>query len=269
MENVPQSVFQRLIQFLISLFGKKPNVQEAQEQEGRPTADTLPPDGNDAPWLKLARTFDGLKEIRGKDHEPEILEFFRDVGHDEITNDETAWCAAFAGAMLERTGYASSKSLMAKSYISWGKVLNKPKLGAIAIFNRPPDPGSGHVGFYVGEDAKYVFVLGGNQSSAGVVNVGKQPKSRLIGYRWPVTPKNSRTVRAAALGIASTAAFVVGASLVEGLSQVGDAALPIGAELKGLSDYYPILGLVGGAINVLAYAIILYARIDDLRNKGR
>jgi hypothetical protein len=39
------------------------------------------------------------------------------------------------------------------------------------------------VGFYVRETARYVFLLGGNQSNA--VNIAAYPKTRVIGYRMP------------------------------------------------------------------------------------
>jgi uncharacterized protein (TIGR02594 family) len=258
------SLIRSLISFIKSIFGRH-HVEASKKEAQKGAGNVLNSEG--APWLAIARSYDGLREIKGKEHAPEILEFWELIGHPEIRDDETAWCAAFAGACLEKAGFASTKSTMAKSYISWGKVLNKPKLGAIAIFNRTGNPAFGHVGFYVGEDAKNVFVLGGNQSDA--VNVGKFPKSRLVGYRWPVTPSNSRTVRAASLGIASAATLIGGTAILAGMAQVGEATLPIGAELKSLSDYYPVLGFVGGLINILAYLMILYARIDDLRNKGR
>jgi hypothetical protein len=43
--------------------------------------------------------------------------------------------------------------------------------------------GGGHVGFYVRETAKYVYVLGGNQSNK--VTIAGFDKARIIAYRLP------------------------------------------------------------------------------------
>jgi hypothetical protein len=43
--------------------------------------------------------------------------------------------------------------------------------------------GGGHVGFYVRETAKYVYVLGGNQSNK--VSIAGYDKARIIAYRLP------------------------------------------------------------------------------------
>ena len=37
-----------------------------------------------------------------------------------LPHDEVPWCAAFVGACLERAGIASTRSLMARSYLGWG-----------------------------------------------------------------------------------------------------------------------------------------------------
>ncbi|MCB1522102.1 MAG: TIGR02594 family protein [Hyphomicrobiaceae bacterium] len=134
-------------------------------------------------WLERAwREFD-VSEIRGSRHNPRILEMFKDVGHPGIVRDEVAWCAAFLGACLERTGRRSTRSLMARSYVNWGEGLEIPRIGAIAVLSRGRDPALGHVGFVVGETEDHLFLLGGNQSQR--VSVDAFAKSRLIGLRWP------------------------------------------------------------------------------------
>lgn len=63
---------------------------------------------NDPLWLDKARDLVGLREIVGSRHEPKVLQFFAEAGHPEIYNDETAWCAAFANAILRRASYAGT-----------------------------------------------------------------------------------------------------------------------------------------------------------------
>ena len=65
---------------------------------------------------RLAETFRGLKEIAGPRDEAKIVQMFAAVGHAWVKDDETAWCAAFVGAMIERVGLISTKALNARSH---------------------------------------------------------------------------------------------------------------------------------------------------------
>lgn len=133
------------------------------------------------PWVEEARKFIGLSEINGAQHAPEILQMWRDIKRGGIKDDETPWCAAFVGAMLERAGFRSSRFESAKSYLQWGQQLVMPVPGCVVVFTRQ---GGGHVGFAVGRDkAGNLLILGGNQADA--VNIKAFPVSRVTGYRWP------------------------------------------------------------------------------------
>lgn len=134
-------------------------------------------------WLNAAWAEYGVREISGSQHRQEVLDYFRISGHAGIKTDETPWCAAFVGAMLVRSGEAGSGSLLARSYLGWGKAVDEPDLGAIAVLTRGSDPGAGHVGFVVGRTADTIILLGGNQSDA--VSVAAFPFERVLGYRWP------------------------------------------------------------------------------------
>lgn len=134
-------------------------------------------------WLVHAWREAGVREAAESASNDRILQFFRDVGHPEIISDEVAWCAAFVGACLERSGYSSTRALLARSYLAWGTPLQTAKLGAIAVFSRGNDPEQGHVGFVVGADDTRLFLLGGNQQNA--VNVQPYERAKLLGLRWP------------------------------------------------------------------------------------
>ncbi|MBO9551479.1 TIGR02594 family protein [Pseudomonas sp.] len=136
---------------------------------------------NELPWLNEARKLIGISEIPGSQHHPEILQMWKDIKRGGIKDDETPWCAAFVGAMLERAGIRSSRFESAKSYLDWGTQLEQPAVGCIVVFTRV---GGGHVGFVVGKAANgNLMVLGGNQSDA--VNIRAFELSRVSGYRWP------------------------------------------------------------------------------------
>ena len=135
------------------------------------------------PWLSAAWAELGVHEIPGSASEPEILRYFREAGDTSVASEDTPWCAAFAGAMLRRSGYPGTGSLLARSYLGWGTALDSPRLGAVTVLSRGQDPTLGHVGFYVGETADKLFLLGGNQGQA--VTVAACDRARLLAFRWP------------------------------------------------------------------------------------
>lgn len=135
-----------------------------------------------APWLDIAKSHMGLREIPGPKHSPIILRWLRDLKA-WWSEDETPWCGTFVAHCMKEVGLPIPKLWMrAKEWASYGTALGPDRLapGAILVFNRE---GGGHVGFYVGEDRAYYHVLGGNQSNG--VNVMKLTKSRCVATRWP------------------------------------------------------------------------------------
>jgi uncharacterized protein (TIGR02594 family) len=132
-------------------------------------------------WLIEARKHLGLSEVKGAAHNAEILKMWRDIKRGGIKDDETPWCAAFVGSMLERVGVRSTRFESAKSYLQWGILLPEPALGCVVVFSRD---GGGHVGFLVGYDDKgNLLVLGGNQGDK--VSIRSFPVKRVTGYRYP------------------------------------------------------------------------------------
>ncbi len=134
-------------------------------------------------WLSEAWAHLFVREQAGAHHNPAIQDFFRDAGHAGISRDEVPWCAAFVGACLSRSGVEPTGSLLARSYMAWGRALDAGRFGAIAVFRRGSNPKAGHVGFLIGETRDDLIILGGNQSDA--VTVARYPRSRLLGLRWP------------------------------------------------------------------------------------
>lgn len=135
------------------------------------------------PWLAEAWREFGQAEKPGTAHNPRIVKLYADAGHPTVKADEVAWCAAFLGACLARSGHRSTRSLMARSYASFGSSLREPRLGAIAVLSRTADPALGHVAFVVGATETDLLLLGGNQSDA--VSVAAYPRARLVALRWP------------------------------------------------------------------------------------
>jgi uncharacterized protein (TIGR02594 family) len=208
---------------------------------------------SDPCWLKEAWKYEGIKEIKGSRHNPKVVQFFKDVGHGWVKNDETAWCAAFVGAMLAHCDMPHTSSLAARSYLQWGRKTSRPKRGDIVVFKRGNSSWQGHVAFYLGEASGRIYVLGGNQANA--VNVRSYTKSSLLGYREKPTLLNSRTMKASIAG-GGTALAILGdglGSIREHLSSTGNEWFLIAA----------------GIIGVIATGIVMYARYDDWRTKAR
>lgn len=135
----------------------------------------------DPAWLAEARKQIGTREIKGAQHEPKILSWWKAIRRGGIKDDETPWCAAFVGAMLEQVGIVSSRFESAKSYLDWGQPLAAPALGCIVVIGRE---GGGHVAFCVGQDNwGNLLLLGGNQGDQ--VCIASFRRDRALGFRWP------------------------------------------------------------------------------------
>lgn len=142
---------------------------------------------SDPSWLKIAKSYIGIKEIKGRLHNSTVVGFWKKIYSSWFDDDETPWCAAYVGACLEDAGFKSTRSARARSYEDWadGYRLPGPSYGCIVVFSRgKKGSGQGHVGFVVGVDKwNRLMVLGGNQADA--VNVKPFDKSRVEGYFWP------------------------------------------------------------------------------------
>jgi uncharacterized protein (TIGR02594 family) len=137
----------------------------------------------DPSWLVEALRLDGIKETPGKAHNPEVVKMFAEAGHPQVKDDETAWCAAFVGAMLLRGGYAGTGKLTARSYLEWGEPVTTPQRGDVVVFPRGNSTWQGHVAFVLKADDQWVHAFGGNQSNA--VNVTRYSRANVLGFRRP------------------------------------------------------------------------------------
>lgn len=187
-------------------------------------------------WMELAWSQVGVHETAGKAATPEIVTFFREAGHPEVVSDETAWCAAFVGAMLERAGIHGTRSLLARSYLTFGTEIDEPREGAIAVFSRGADPASGHVGFVVGATKDTIALLSGNQKDS--VCVMHMPRSQLLpgGLRWPAPPVTAAELAADGSRIAGAAQIQKRDALVAGSLEAGGQVVEKGGDLVGLGS---------------------------------
>ena len=139
------------------------------------------------PWFDIAQREKGVAEKKGTNaNNPRILEYHRSttLPGNLARIDETAWCSSFVNWCVTRSGLTGTNSARARSWHQWGKKLRKPRPGCVVVLSRPnAGPKAGHVGFYAGETATKIKLLGGNQSNS--VRITTYPKNRLLSYRWP------------------------------------------------------------------------------------
>jgi uncharacterized protein (TIGR02594 family) len=145
-----------------------------------------PDTGGAPPWYAFAAAEIGHREIGNTNDGPEIQRY-RQLAQCGSPGDP--WCAIFTNAMfalcqnpaVPGTGSASSQSFRANAKFVQ---LAGPALGAVVVFWRiSPASGKGHVGFYYGETAQSVYVLGGNEGN--MVQIAPMDKHQLLGYWWP------------------------------------------------------------------------------------
>lgn len=125
----------------------------------------------------------GTTEVEGTEANPRVLEYYRHAGAGYVADDAVPWCAAFLGWVLAQAGIKNTGSLLARSYLDWGREAKKPGKGCVVVLKRGTQPWQGHVGFLDKIEDKSVWVLGGNQGDA--VNVKKFPRSAVLGFREP------------------------------------------------------------------------------------
>lgn len=154
----------------------------------------------DLPWMVEAVKWVGLKEVKGVQHNPTIIEWLVKLGA-WWRDDETAWCGVFVAHCLQVAGFTrgtfnsrakgSAKSIKPFTYpfnwygageyrIEGGNKLEKPCYGCIAVKKRN---GGNHVTFVAGQtkDGRLICI-GGNQSD--MVNYAIYKKSDFDAFMW-------------------------------------------------------------------------------------
>jgi uncharacterized protein (TIGR02594 family) len=138
------------------------------------------------PWMPIALHEMGVKETPGAGNNPRVVAYLRSTSldADQAAQDATPWCSAFVNWCVEGCGIPGTNSAAARSWLTWGRAVAVPRRGCIAVFSRGT---GGHVAFYVGMSTALaqILVLGGNQTDC--VCISGYEKSRLLGYRLPLS----------------------------------------------------------------------------------
>ena len=129
--------------------------------------------------MKIALSQYGIKEIPGKENNPEIMKYFNEIGQDWV-DSELAWCSAFINWCAKKAGFEYTGELNARSWLKIGKKVNFKDCDIVVLWRNDPTSWTGHVGIPVNKDENYVWILGGNQSD--MVKISAYPKDRVLAY---------------------------------------------------------------------------------------
>lgn len=149
------------------------------------------PSGHVLPWMAEALSVMGWHE---RVNNAELIAYLKSDGGTVGDPAKIAWCGDFVHTTIRRAlpeepfvGRVAENPYLASNWLDFGKPC-RPGVGAILSFWRG-DASSiyGHLGYYWGEDDRFYYVLGGNQSDR--VSITKIEKGRLRpnGSRWPLT----------------------------------------------------------------------------------
>lgn len=133
--------------------------------------------------LSVALSQFGVKQLKGKREHPQIVNYFTSLGFSKAKYKiGKIWSSAFVNWVAKEAGYEFSSNLSARSWLSIGESIAKPNQGDVAIlWEETPTSKNGHVGFFVSETNRFVYLLSGHQSDG--VNIKAYPKTKLLDYR--------------------------------------------------------------------------------------
>jgi len=126
----------------------------------------------------------GIKEVKGKEANPQILRYAKESGFETYTSDETAWCSLFANWIAFKVGLERTKDLSARSWLNVGIPIDQPEPGDVVVFWREDrNSWQGHVAFFMGFsfDHSRVYCVGGNQGNQ--VSPTAYSLECVLGYR--------------------------------------------------------------------------------------
>lgn len=133
-------------------------------------------------YVKIALKEIGVKEIMGFVHNSRVLEYQATTAG-KYSDDETPWCGSFISWVMKEAKISHNiiYTERAKEWIKFGKAIDKPVPGAIAIKDRV---GGGHVCIVIGKsDDGYLLCVGGNQNDE--VNISKYKENVFTNFRVP------------------------------------------------------------------------------------
>jgi uncharacterized protein (TIGR02594 family) len=140
-------------------------------------------ESNNVGVLAKAESMIGLNARRDRQT---LKQELSQANHMTVDPARIPWCAAWMNMVLDQSGIKGTGSLLARSFLAWGKpVQGDPKIGDVVVMRRGRNRNQGHVGFFYAfvdhNGSKMIAVLGGNQGKE--VKISYYPISKVIAYR--------------------------------------------------------------------------------------
>lgn len=135
------------------------------------------------------------QEITGEDSNQRILQYARDLGIKDYTNDDLSWCALYCNWVLFKAGAIYTKFLAARSLNILPFHVKKEDMiaGDVVILWRDcVDSWKGHVGIFVNWNDDNVRLIGGNQKDQ--VKISEYPAERILYIRRPTLHPQSNLI---------------------------------------------------------------------------
>lgn len=141
-------------------------------------------DQNQAQLLNKVASYYGLTDVVGDSNNTQVLQFFIESDHSEILDDDMSWCSVYMSSCAKSVNLERSTSLLARSWLEVGEVIESPQTGDLVIFWREKQKSwQGHVSIFLSEDpvTHQIYCIGGNQDDK--VCVKPYPVEQVLGYR--------------------------------------------------------------------------------------
>jgi uncharacterized protein (TIGR02594 family) len=158
------------------------SAQFAVPESAQPQPAPAPAPGSAFAWYRVARQEEGVSEVEGPKSNKRILEYHATCSL-KATSDDVAWCSAFVNWCMQQAGVKGTNDAGARSWLNWGRAIQQPVEGCVAVLKRTDNPTKGHVAFFVRREGSNLILLGGNQGNR--VREAPYDASRLLSFRLP------------------------------------------------------------------------------------
>lgn len=224
-------------------------------------------------WLDVARSYDGLKEVKGRGSNPTILAWLQGPGKGKwVKDDATPWCGAAMAAVFTESGLGHiipATPLRAKSWAAAGVALMEPRVGCIVVIPRHDanNPDAAHVGLLEAFTATTLTIRGGNQKDRFGADefrrLDEEGHDRAIAYRWPVPIKTAAELASDGSRIASRAKRVERDTAIGGTAGTSPQTVPA---ITDATPSVPGMGLretIDGLLGDLSWLKSVVATLGD------
>jgi uncharacterized protein (TIGR02594 family) len=223
--------------------------------------------------MDVARSYDGLQEVKGKGSNPTILGWLQGPGKGKWAKDDaTPWCGAAMAGVFTESGLGHivpATPLRARSWADVGVPLDGPRIGCIAVIPRHDanNPDAAHVALVEGFTATTLTLRGGNQRDRFGVDefrrLDEEGHDRALAYRWPVPIKTAADLAADGSRIASRAKRVERDTAISATSGTSPQTAPAITEALPPMPRTGLRQTIDGLVGDLTWLKSIFSTLAD------